>query len=301
MTCPATDFAGKWGRVKRGCKGLSRCTTALSKRFEDRLTGILGDLEACLEEAEEKNRKKVLPSLRAFIAMVRADLENTKAARRLSKHLKEAEKEFQRLRSELRDYDARAYEACSRYFERRQEYVRAREKTRERVRRYLEEIKKDFLERAEEVAKGYEIIYSEASTPPESLFESLVEGEEGRIELLPLKRELLGGSREETLARRAVMDYLIKETREKLLPVLRDRDEGLREVEALFPELRALEKSCREAEELRERAMEPLEELRREIINIRKTGVYTYSTEEKLKELRNSYEKKIGEVEEALK
>lgn len=301
MTTHASDFPDEWGRVKKGCKGLSRFTNVISNRFEDRLRGILENLEKfiTIKEAEE-GQGNVQALLRSFAATVRADIEGVKAARRLMKRLKEAENEFKRLRSELKDYEARAYEACGRYFERRQEYVRARERILERAQASLEEIKGDFLERAEQIAEGYDIVYSGASLHPEDLFEELVNEGMGRVEIRLKERTHPGVSEEEVLAKREVLDYLIRETRTRLLPVIRYREEGVREVEALFPELRSLEKECTEAEMLREQAMKPLEELRKEIVDIRRSGAFAYTTDEKLLEIRASYQRKIEEIEDIL-
>ncbi len=297
MTASASDFNDEWGRVKKKCKGLSRFSSALSRRFEDRLREILRNLEKCIIIKErEEGQEEVISRLRTFAAVIRGDIEGIKAARRLTKRMEEAEKEFQRLRAELREYEAKAYDACGKYFERRQEYVRAREKTMERLQRSLDDLRKGFLEKAEEIAEGYEVVYSGMPTTPEDLFEELMKGEEGKLELKP-KRILLGVSGEEALAKREVLDYLIKETRSRLTPVLREKEDSVRETEAMFPELRALEKECAEAEKLREEAMRPLEELRREIVNIRRSGAFAYTAKEKPQEIFDSYRERIEEID----
>lgn len=297
MTASASDFNDDWGRVKKRWRGLSRFSSALSKRFEERLREILRNLEKCIIIKEgEEGQEEAVSLLRTLAAVIRGDIEGIKAARRLVKRMEEAEKEFQRLSAELREYEAKAYDACGKYFERRQEYVRAREKTVEWLQKSLDDLRKDFMEKAEKIAEGYEIVYSGMPTTPEDLFEELVKGEAGKVELKP-KRILLGVSGEEALAKREVLDYLVKETRSRLTPMLREKEDSIRETEAMFPELRALEKECAEAEKLREEAMRPLEELRMEIVNIRRSGAFAYTEKEKLREILESYREKIEEID----
>lgn len=301
MTLSVEDLPESWGRVKEECEDLIKHNTALGGEFENRLKNILSNIESTLAELEGGDYGDIQTSLRSFAIMVRNDIENVRSATRLVKRLKEAEEEFQRLRSRLKEYETRAYEACGMYFERRQEYVRALEKAEERSRRMVREIKKDFIERAKDVVRGYELLYSGMPCTPEELFQELVKGVRGTVELRPLKKGLLGGSNEEeVLAKREVMDYLINETREKLVPVLKIREESLRDLEAMFPDLQGLERACRRAEELREKAMEPLEKLRKEIVEIRRKGVQFYSAKEKVEEILGRYLKNIEEVEKSL-
>lgn len=290
MTIHASGYGAVWGRVKEGCRGLSRVKDPLGAAIEGRLTDILQALRKCIAVKEVEGEDELLIRLRRFESMVRGDLESLRAARETKKRLREAEGEFKRLSAEVKEYEARAYEACGRYFTRREEYVRAKKRILEAAEKRLEEIRRDFLEKAAQVAEGYELIYSGNRATPEDIFEELLKGNHGRV-------DLRGAAGEEALAKREVLDYLIKHSRSRLAPVLRKREERVLEVEALYPDLRGLERACIEAENLREQAMKPLEDLRREIVNMRKSLVYTHTSDEKVQELRDKYLREIESIE----
>jgi chromosome segregation ATPase len=290
MTTHASDYGAVWGRVKERCRGLSRIRDPLGRAMEARLAELLEALQECIAIKEEEKREELLSRLRKFESTVRADLESLRATREMRSRLREAEREFQRLSAELRTYEARAYEACGRYFERREEYVRAKKKVLEAAERRLEEIRGDFLEKARQAAEGYEIVYSGIPATPEDIFEELLKGNHGKV-------DLRGAPGEEALAKREVLDYLVRESWSRLGPVLRDKEEGVKEVEALYPDLKGLERACVEAESLREQAMKPLEDLRREIVNMRKSLAHTHTSDEKVRELRDKYLREIDDIE----
>jgi chromosome segregation ATPase len=303
MKSSITKFCDEWERVKADCRELSRFSSGLDKGIEEKLAEISTSLESCIKEAEEKSTSRVLPLIKGFNAEVRLDLENIRTLKKLMERLSSAEEEFKRLREKLKEYEARAYEACREYFERQQEYVRALTRTRETTKQAIGKIKTEFLERVKEATSGYSILVSGMPCSAGELFEELLRGNLGAIELVPKTRKFFAalGGEEEAIAKREVVDYLVKEAEKKIAPVLREEQRSIERIEALFPDLRGLEKACKEAEELREQASQPLEGLRKEMVEIRRNRAYAYSTEEKIQELRRKYLDKIKKIEEVIK
>lgn len=292
----------EWERIKADCRELSKFSSGLDKGIEEKLAGISASLESCIRKSGNHGASL----LREFQAEVSLDLENIKTLKKLMKRLSSAEQEFQRLREKLKEYEARAYEACGKYFERQQEYVRALTKAREAAKQGVEKIRAEFTEKAGEAASGYSLLLSGTPCSVGELFEELLQRASKaelktklELELVPKAGRFFPapGGREEAMAKKEVLDYLVKEAGEKIAPVLREEQRSVEQVKALFHDLPGLEKACREAEKLREQASQPLEALRREMVEIRRNRAYAYSTREKIRELREKYLDKIKKWE----
>lgn len=295
----------KLGKVKTGCEKLSKFNSGLDKGIGRSLEKVLEGLEACLAEAEKKGYEGILPLIKDFIAEVQLDLENLMSLKGLMERLSGAEEEFQRLHATQREYEVKATEACREYFERRQEYVRAQAKVRYSTRRDIEKIRTEFLESAAATTRGYRILISGSPGRVEDLFDMIMSNNYRKIKLIPKTESkkffgVLRAHEEDVLAKKEVLDYLTQEAARKISPILvREQREKAR-IESSFPDLKALEEACKKADELREQASRPLEDLRREIIEMRKSRVYAYSTKEKIRELREKYFSKIREIETVL-
>ncbi len=293
----------EWKKLKTKVKGISK--RGLSpEALENSLGKIKTNLNACIKSAEKEGAQTADSALKDFRDEVQLDLDNARALVEQVARLKKLEDEFQSLSKKFRELEAKTSEACGKYFDRQQEYVRALRKAEECADQELSNIRAEFLEKAGSVIRGYELRVDGEECSAEKLYEGLMNQNYGRVSLAPKSRgkALLGmlGEEDKSKAKEAVLRYLMGETASKLAPVLREKHERAEGVNRAFLDLKGLEVECKEAEELRVKAEKDLDSMRVEILGIRMSKAFAYSKKEKLQELEERYHTRMKELGEVL-
>jgi len=290
------SFRKEWKKLETKITGLTRHPPD-PEALEKSLGKIKAHLDACIKAA-----KNVDSRLKNFRDEVQGDLDNARTLVKHVEHLQKLEKEFRSQSEGFRELEAKTSEVCGKYFDRQQEYMRASRKAEERVDQGLSNIRAKFLEKAESIARGYEVKVDSEECSPEELYEGLKKQKLGRIYLAPKSRGkaflgLLGEKENKSKAKEEVLRYLMGETARKIAPMLRDKQEHIDGVNHAFLDLKTLEVACKEAEKLRVKAEKPIEELRVKILGIRMSKAFAYSKKEKLQKLKKGYLSRIGEIE----
>jgi predicted transcriptional regulator len=290
------SFGNEWKKLETKIRGLTKRPPD-PEALEKSLGKIKAHLDACVKAAKNADSR-----LKNFRDEVQGDLDNARTLVKHMERLKKLDAEFRSRSEGFRELEAKTSEVCGKYFDRQQEYMRARRKAEERVDQELSNIRAEFLEKAESIARGYEVTVDGEECSPEALYEGLKDQNLGRVYLAPKSRGKaflgkLGEKEDKSKAKEEVLRYLVGETARKIAPMLRDKQERIDGVNRAFPDLKAREAECKEAEKLRVKAEKQIEELRVEMLGIRMSKAFAYSKKEKLQELKEGYLSRIGEIE----
>lgn len=294
------SFRDEWKKLKTRVRGLTRRPLE-PEALEKSLGEIKAHLDACIRSGK-KNLQEATPALKDFRDAVQRDLDNVRTLAIQVERLKKLEDEFRSRSRRFRELEAKTSEACGKYFDRQQEYVRALRKAEGRADQELSSLREEFLEKAGSITQGYELRVDGEEYGPGKLYEGLMMQNLGRVYLAPKSRSkaflgILGEKEDKSKAKEEVLRYLIDETARKMAPMLRDKQESRERVNRAFLDLKALEVACKDAEEQRVKAEKGMEDMRVEILGIRMSKAFAYSKKEKLQELKEGYLRRIEEIE----
>ncbi|MBI5253446.1 MAG: hypothetical protein HY930_03500 [Euryarchaeota archaeon] len=289
------------------CVGISNYDSGFDEGLKAALSDILSGIQGLEAEAGKSNlAEDVLKSIKDFKSAVENDLEELRNFKRLNKQFRDATEELEGIERKFRALESRTSVACSKYFERRQEYAQASQRIKNASQSDIEKLRKKFLDRAASIAEGYELLLSGDSITVEKLFDAILENpasiNEAELFTEPRRKgffEFLIRRKDEEAAREAkvaVLKHVSQELIDKILPVKEAESQELAEREAEFADLRALEAACKEAEAQRAELEERREELRSKLMKIKKEAAFAYSEHEKLLGIKEKYLSIVNEL-----
>ncbi len=281
------------------CVGISNYDSGFDEGLKAALSDILSGIQGLEAEAEKSNlAEDVLKSIRDFKSAVENDLEELRNFKRLNKQFRDATEELEGIERKFRALESRTSVACSKYFERRQEYAQASQRIKNASNAEIEKLRKKFLDRAASIAEGYELLLSGESIVAEKLFDALLENPAiiNETDLLAeprprgffdfFKRKDENSARE---AKLAVLKHVSQELIDKILPIKEAESQELAKLQAQFADLKGLEVACKEAEAQRAELGKQREELRSRLVKIKKEDAFAYSEHEKLLNIKEKY------------
>lgn len=288
------------------CVGISNYNSGFDEGLKAALSDILSEIHSLEAEAEKSNlAEDVLKSIKDFKSTVENDLEGLRNFKRLNKQFRDATEELEGIERKFRTLESRTSIACSKYFERRQEYAQASQRIKNASNAEIEKLGKKFLDRATSIAEGYELLLSGESIAVENLFDALLEnpaiidetdlfaGPRPRGFFEFFKRKDEGSARE---AKLAVLKHVSQELIDKILPIKGAESQELAKLQAQFADLKSLEVACKEAEAQRAELEKQREELRSRLVRIKKEDAFAYSEHEKLLGIKEKYLSIVNEL-----
>lgn len=288
------------------CVGISNYYSGFDEGLKAALSDILSGIQGLEAEAEKSNlAEDVLKSIRDFKSAVENDLEELRNFKRLNKRFRDVTEELEGVERKFRALESRTSIACSKYFERRQEYAQASQRIKNASQSDIEKLRKKFLDRAASIAEGYELLLSGESITAEKLFDALLENPAtvNETDLLAeprprgffdfFKRKDEEPARE---AKLAVLRHVSQELIDKILPIKEAEAQELAKLQAEFADLRGLEAACKEAEAQRAELEKQREELRSRLVRIKKEAAFAYSEHEKLLGIKEKYLSIVNEL-----
>ncbi|MFH1773764.1 MAG: hypothetical protein ABH874_02255 [Methanobacteriota archaeon] len=289
------------------CTGISNYNSGFDEGLKVALSDILSEIQRLEAEAEKSNLAEDVPkSIKDFKSAVENDLEELRNFKRLNKQFKDATEELESIERKFRVLESRTSAACSKYFERRQEYTLASQGIKDASKREIEKLGKKFLDKAASIVQGYELLLSGESITVEELFDAILENparvNETDLFAEPRPRrffEIFSRRKDEEAARGAklaVLRHVSQELTDKILPIKEMESQELAELEAEFADLKSLEAACREVEAQRAELEKQREELRSKLIKIKKEDAFAYSGREKLLGIKEKYLDAVNEL-----
>lgn len=289
------------------CVGISNYDSGFDESLKAALSDILSEIQSLEAEAETSNLGgDVLKSINDFKSAVENDLEGLRSFRRLNKQLKDTMEELENAERKFRALEGRTSTACSKYFERRQEYAQASQRIRNAFNMEIEKLRKKFLDKAASIVEGYELLLSGENVTVKNLFDALLEApariSEADLLAEPRPRgffEFFSRRKDEEVAREAkvaVLKHVSQELVDKILPIREMESQELAELRAEFADLKSLEVACKETEAQRAELEKQREELRSKLLKIKKEDAFAYSGHEKLLDIKEKYLSIVNEL-----
>lgn len=298
-----TTFRDSWYEVVQKCEALVEYSSYPDAGITKPLREISAGIKKSIVELKElgpqikyyipelrgeidKSTSKILQSLEEFSIAVERDLEKLAF---LVKDIELVEKKY-------RDAESRAREACTKYFDRENEYAQRVRSIEEQAKKEISKARTKFIQKVSAIAEGYDIVIKgngEEKIGVDALFEKLVEKPKdiANIELVPKSLGVLdsirGGAMANKEAKVSVLKYVSQEALEEVIPIKEKEREQMSGLESEYRHLEKLEKECEKLEEKRKRLERPRLELRDEI--------------NKIKETQDTYAKKIDEINKGIK
>ncbi len=293
------------------CVGISNYNSGFDEGLKVALSDILSEIQSLEAEAEKSSLAgDILKSIKDFKRTVENDLEGLRSFKRLNKQFKDTMEELENMERQFRILESRTSVACSKYFERRQEYAQASQRVKNASKMEIEKLRKKFLDKAASIVEGYELLLSGEGIAVEKLFDALLENP-ARIDetdLLAEPRpkgffEFFSRRKDEEAARGAkvaVLKHVSQEFVNKILPIKETESQELAGLQAEFADLKSLEVACKEVEAQRAELEKQREEMRSKLLKIKKDEAFAYSGHEKLLSIKEKYLSIVNELTKLL-
>lgn len=314
------DFKKRWYDAVKSIEKLNNFKSGFDDAFISEINKIYESVDKCKKDADffRDQLKHYFPSSRDEIdwltqkvsralgeirEMIKRDKELLTGSRDIGDKIKELNKKLADAEEKLREAERESREVCGKYFDLKSEYTRRRDKIEETINKELSKIKEKFISMTSPIAEGRELFLGKREVALDELFDILFEAPEDieKVVLFVARGGILGKKFEEDQAKTSVFRYVSKEILENAEPIRKEKEQLISKLESEFKEMHELEKECEEKEKTRKKAEKPVEELKNEIVKIKKSEAFKFAEYDGILEVREEYLAKIRESEKAIK
>jgi len=314
------EFKNRWYGAVKKVEDLSKFKSGFDEGFRAAIESIYRDIDACKKDVDSfrDQLKHYFPDSRTDIdwytqkvskhldelrALIKDDKELLEGSKELGNKIKELNRKLEEAEEELRGAEKESREVCRKYFDLKNEYTVKRQKIDEGINKELGRVRDKFIQMTSPIVESRDIMFGTRAVSLEELFEILVDKPSNaeKMVLFIKKGGIFGKKAEEDPAKTSVLRYVSKEIMESAEPIRREKEDLISKLESEFKEMYLLEKECEEKERVRKRYEKPVESLKLEIGNLKKSEVFKFSEYDGILELREAYLNKIHEGEKDIK
>ncbi len=308
-------FKDLWYSLAQKCEALGDHETGLDEEFRKSLVDLDNTLKKChrhLGEIEPSlkhlmpTRKEDIGSLTSgvtggiaeFKKDVELQLEDVKRFKTTSTDLNKLVKKLEAIEEEYREAEAKTSGVCTKYFERKNDYNRAKERLTGEIQDKLKGVKDKFFEKLEPIVEGHELIFRGRPIELEDLFMRLLERptDAELVDLTPRGAskgilDRLAGKKTQMNkeARIVVLRYVSEEIIGVSKPIKNQEDQELSKLDAQYADMRALEVECKKAEKRMDELSKPRDDIKEEINRLRSKEAFELGEYDAILELRDKY------------
>lgn len=310
-----TEFKETWYSIAQKCESLSEYQSGLEEPFHATLSEINYSIKKCSNHLQElePSLKHLMPSkkdliddqtsgviaaLAEFESSIELQLGDLERFKSIISEIKALSEKLDSIEAEFREAEAKTSEVCTKYFERKRDYNRAREKITGTTQRELKGVKERFYQKLEPIIEGFEVHFKGKPVRLEELFMNLLENpnDVSMLELIQKDTtkgwmDVLTGKKKEAdrEAKSAVLKYISQEIIGDAKPIMDREVKEISRLDTQYADLRALEVECREAEKRMEDLSRPREKIKKEISELKKSEAFALSDYNTILELREKY------------
>ncbi len=251
-----------------------------SKSLEDKLNSLILVFKKYSPELKDEvdgKIKPILSSIRELEEAFNDEIANHKRYREIQENISKIKKELEEIKKEHKEVEAKVGLICGKFFNRKNEYKIALDRIKSTLNSELGELKKNFIERVENIAEGCVVLKAGEEISHNELF-SLIVKDTISIDALHLKeknprRKFFGLFRTgdiEPKEKLVVLKYLCEEIAEKARIIKERHRAEAEEVRVAFADLDSLEKACSDIDNRRKEIESYMIELKEKLFNLEK-------------------------------
>jgi chromosome segregation ATPase len=320
LTKQSHEFKKSWYGLSEKTEGLTKFKSGFDEGFKVVVKGIYEDIDSCKDyvdgfEHQLKHyfpdrrsditwmTKKVFRHLEELRVMVKKDHDVLENSKDLAKKLKGMKAEQGKAEKKLKDAESSSGEACRKYFDMKNEYAAELQGIDEKIKKRMEKIRDKFVEMTTPIVEGHDIALGSRNVNISELFELLAEKPDDveKISLVVKKGGIFGKKAETDVAKTSVLKYVSGEILDGVPPIKKEKKKLIEKAKTEHAELPKLEKLCEETERQRKKLEKPVEDLRQQISDIKRSDVFKFVDYDGILETREQYIGKITEAEKDVK
>lgn len=313
------EFKNRWYGIVKKVEDIGKFKSGFDETFRSAIESLYRDADSCKKDVDSfrDQLKHYFPDSRTDIdwytqkvsrhlddlrVLIKDDKELLEGSKDLGNKIKELNRKVGEAEEDLKKAERESRDVCKRYFDLKNEYTVKRQKIDETINKELGRVRDKFVQMTSPIVESKDIMFGTRVVSLEELFEILVDKPSNAEKVVLFgKGKGLFAKKEEDPAKTSVLRYVTKELMESAEPVRREKEDLVSRLESEFREMYLLEKECEEKERVRKRFEKPVEDLKLEINNLKKSEVFKFSEYDGILELREAYLSKIHEGEKDIK
>jgi len=312
------EFKNRWYGIVKKVEDIGKFKSGFDEAFRASIEGLYRDIDACKKDVDSFRdqlkryfsdsrtdidwyTQKVSRHLDDMRALVKDDKELLEGSKDIGGKIKNLNEKLSEAEEDLKNAERESRDVCKRYFDLKNEYTIKRQKIDETINKELSRVREKFVQMTSPIVESRDILVGTRPVSLEELFEVLVDKPSNVEKAVLFAKGGFLGKKAEDPAKTSVLRYVSKEIMESAEPIRREKEDLVSRLESEFKEMHGLEKECEDKERVKKRYEKPVEDLKHEIGNLKKSEVFRFSEYDGILELREAYLNKIHEGEKDIK